>query len=245
MMSSFYFCWAAKKNNKNTAWHPTLQLADCVCVQRVWIMPSYMCEPCWPTSRLSLWSVKCMISVSDAASVDRTKQKRSTKQVIQQPAQCPAAARRSAGAPWLTAEEKKHTLPGVVHDVLHYLVQDFLKQSCADPDVFDGLSRERLRGAAGGGRALSPQGLVAHALRPPAGKQRHKQLYNELFRLWDVFTPSALSLSLSIHLQTLTCCISDITSSFFSSVDTNCVGVWTLLSSQTVLCCRNEAPTHI
>lgn len=62
--------------------------------------------------------------------------------------------------------------PGVVHDVLHYLVQDFLEESRPDPDVFDGLGREGLRGAAGSGGALSPQRFVAHALGPPAGEQR-------------------------------------------------------------------------
>lgn len=58
--------------------------------------------------------------------------------------------------------------PAVVHDVLHYLIQNFLEESRAHPDVLDGLGGERLRRAAGGGGALSPQGFVAHALGPPA-----------------------------------------------------------------------------
>lgn len=63
-------------------------------------------------------------------------------------------------------------LPGVVHDVLHYLVQNLFKESCPDPDVFDGLGGEGLRGAAGGGGALPPQRLVAHTLASPA--QQHQ-----------------------------------------------------------------------
>lgn len=63
-------------------------------------------------------------------------------------------------------------LPGVVHNVLHYLVQNLFKESCPDPDVFDGLGGEGLRGAAGGGGALTPQRFVAYALGSPA-QQHH------------------------------------------------------------------------
>lgn len=64
--------------------------------------------------------------------------------------------------------DNKTNSPAVVHNVLHNLVQNFLEESRADPDVFDGLGGEGLRGPAGGGRALSPQGFVAHALGSPA-----------------------------------------------------------------------------
>lgn len=63
-------------------------------------------------------------------------------------------------------------VPAVVHDVLHYLVQNLFKESCPDPDVFDGLGGEGLWGAAGSGGALPPQRFVAHALGSPA--QRHQ-----------------------------------------------------------------------
>lgn len=63
-------------------------------------------------------------------------------------------------------------LPGVVHDVLHYLVQNLFKESRSDPDVFDGLGGEGLWGAAGGGGPLPPQRLVAHTLGSPA--RRHQ-----------------------------------------------------------------------
>ena len=80
---------------------------------------------------------------------------------------------------WVTVvhhqgEKKKNKLPRVVHNILHYLVQNFLEESCPDPDVFDGLGRKGLRGAAGGGGALSPQRFMAHALGSPAG---HKAQY--------------------------------------------------------------------
>ncbi len=64
--------------------------------------------------------------------------------------------------------------PGVVNNVLNYLVQNFLKESRPDPDVFDGLGREGLRGAAGGKGALSPQWFMAHTLGSPVG---HRALY--------------------------------------------------------------------
>lgn len=45
--------------------------------------------------------------------------------------------------------------------------------------MFDGLGGEGLRWAAGGGGALSPQGLMAHALGSPAGhKRRHTVHYH-------------------------------------------------------------------
>lgn len=79
---------------------------------------------------------------------------------------------------WLTHVEVQITetvkVPGVVHDVLHYLVQNLFKESCADPDVFDGLGGEGLWGAAGSGGALPPQRFVAHTLASPA--QRHQSV---------------------------------------------------------------------
>lgn len=69
-----------------------------------------------------------------------------------------------------------HQSPGVVHDVLHNLVQDLLEESCPHPDVFNGLGGERLRRPAGGGRTLSPQRLVAHTLTSPAGTKGTIQL---------------------------------------------------------------------
>lgn len=64
-----------------------------------------------------------------------------------------------------------HKLPGVVHDVLHDLVQNLFKERRPDPDVFDGLGREGLRGAAGRGGALSSQRFVTHTLGSPAGQR--------------------------------------------------------------------------
>lgn len=72
--------------------------------------------------------------------------------------------------------ERRIQSPGVVHDVLHYLVQNLFEESRPDPDVFDGLCREGLRGAAGGGGALSPQRFMAHALGSPAGHKRHNSV---------------------------------------------------------------------
>lgn len=66
---------------------------------------------------------------------------------------------------------ESHTLPGVVHDVLHDLVQNLFKESRPDPDVFDGLGREGLRGAAGSGGALSSQRFVNRTLGSPAGQR--------------------------------------------------------------------------
>lgn len=71
-----------------------------------------------------------------------------------------------------------HRSPGVVHNVLHDLVQDLLEQSRPHPDVFDGLGGERLRRPDGGGRALPPQGLVAHALASPAGHKGHHPVHH-------------------------------------------------------------------
>ena len=83
----------------------------------------------------------------------------------------------------------KNKSPRVVHNVLNYLVQNFLKESCSDPDMFDGSSREGLRRAAGSGGALSPQRFMSHALRSPTG---HKAQVNTIesyycrgdFNLW-------------------------------------------------------------
>lgn len=66
-------------------------------------------------------------------------------------------------------------LPGVVHDVLHYFVQNLFKECRPDPDVFDGLGGEGLRGAAGGGGALPSQGLVAHTLGPPVATPEREE----------------------------------------------------------------------
>lgn len=59
--------------------------------------------------------------------------------------------------------------PGIVHDVLHYLVQNLLEERRPDPDVFDGLGRERLRGATGGGGSLPPQRFMSNALGSSVG----------------------------------------------------------------------------
>lgn len=63
-------------------------------------------------------------------------------------------------------------LPGVVHDVLHYLVQNLFKESRPDPDVFDSLGGEGLWGAAGSGGALPSQRFVAHTLGSPAQQRQ-------------------------------------------------------------------------
>lgn len=67
--------------------------------------------------------------------------------------------------------------------MLDYLIQNLLKESRTDPDVFDGLGRERLRGAAGGGGALSSHRFMANALGSPVG-HRAKQVTTSLETGW-------------------------------------------------------------
>lgn len=68
---------------------------------------------------------------------------------------------------WVTQQRNRHHSPGVVHNDLNNLIQNFFKESCSDPNMLDGLSRERLRGTAGCGGALSPESLLAHTLESP------------------------------------------------------------------------------
>lgn len=58
--------------------------------------------------------------------------------------------------------------------------------------MFDGLGREGLRGAAGGGGALSPQRFMAHTLGSPTGhKAQVKTSNNQYYREESMFVSKA------------------------------------------------------
>lgn len=58
------------------------------------------------------------------------------------------------------------SLPAVINNILHNLVEHFLNQRCPDPDVFDGLRRQDGCFACGG--SLSLEGLLPTGLMFPA-----------------------------------------------------------------------------